>query len=187
MNAIEYQFLAMEKEANQCELHAWYNQQGVTATRLTNGIRGLTDEVGELNAAAKKWLEYKQPLDEVNIMEEVGDCLWRLAQICKAVDITLSEAMDANIRKLDRRYKDKCTPEESKEENRDREAERKTLMKEEGDRQATILEELGIPNYIIEEGKKDNFSSAKEDEEKWNREAERRAMDDGVNYEGNEE
>jgi len=125
-----YQALAMEFEADQNELFEHVKSMGVKGTRLNNAVRGLADDCGELNGAVKNWLEYRQPLDVTNVKEEVGDCLWRLAQVCHAVGITLEEAMEANIRKLrEVRYKrtGRCNPEDAANQNRDREAERRAI------------------------------------------------------------
>jgi NTP pyrophosphatase (non-canonical NTP hydrolase) len=123
-----YQQRAMETEADQTViLHRFLDMgksEQLRATRLSNGIRGLSDEIGELNSALKKWLEYDQPLDRENIIEEVGDCLWRLAQIAKSCNFDLEEAANANIHKLQKvRYKDGYSDEAAAEENRNREAE----------------------------------------------------------------
>lgn len=121
----EYAEAALAKEADQAELHDHRYVMGVRATRMQNGLNGLMDEVGELAAQVKGWLEYKRELDGVNLKEEVGDCLWRLAQICKAGGFTLEDAMVSNLAKLNVRWENKCVPHE--ESDRDREAERAAL------------------------------------------------------------
>lgn len=124
----EYQQAALSKEADQDKIrHRIYNM-GVQATRLDNAARGLADDCGELNSAVKKWLEYGQELDEVNVLEEIGDCLWRLAQASAAIGRTLEDAMLANLRKLNVRYGDGiCEPERAVETNRNRDAERRAV------------------------------------------------------------
>src|SRR5687768_16577413 len=96
----QYQVLALQKEADQEAILKRMIQLGPKAMCLDNAVRGLADDCGELNSAVKKYIEYGQSLDEVNVLEEVGDCLRRLAQVCKAIDKTLEDAMDANLRKL---------------------------------------------------------------------------------------
>ena len=121
----------MAKEADQAVLREWVYENGVMATRLNNACRGLADDCGELNGAVKKWLEYQQPLDKANVLEEIGDCLWRLAQAATAIGYTLEEVMEANIRKLELvRYKDTiCNPIDAAEENRDRDKEAEAMQK----------------------------------------------------------
>jgi NTP pyrophosphatase (non-canonical NTP hydrolase) len=138
MNVNQYEQLAMKTEASQSTILARFTQmtyeEKIILVELMNGIHGLTDEVGEINSALKKHFEYGQPLDRNNLKEEVGDCLWRLSQICKSLDITLEECMAANIEKLQKgRYKDGYSDEAAKEENRDREEESK------------LVEQIGIP------------------------------------------
>jgi len=125
MNLNDYAEKAMETEADQeviaNRLGRLTESNYKVFVRLNNGITGLSDEIGELNSALKKWIEYGQPLDRENVKEEVGDCLWRLAQICKACDFTLDKAAEANIEKLQRhRYKEGYSDEAAREENRDR-------------------------------------------------------------------
>lgn len=128
MTPNHYQRLALSKEADQEVIRQRIYDSGVNATRIENGLRGLVDECGELAGAVKRWLEYGGELDINNIKEEAGDALWRLSQILKAVDITLEEAMEANLRKLKVRYGDGiCEPAKAAEAARDRDAERDAL------------------------------------------------------------
>ena len=125
MNANEYQQLAMEKEADQQVIFVRVMDLGVRATRLENGFRGLVDEVGEVASCLKKHLEYGQLLDVTNLKEEIGDCLWRLAQLSSAAGISIEDAMESNLRKLSVRYKKNLTQEEAV--NRDLAAEARAL------------------------------------------------------------
>ena len=126
-----YQQRAMETEADQQDithrnfgLYPANNNIIIQLVRLMNGIHGLSDEVGELNSALKKHFEYGKELDVDNVKEEVGDCLWRLAQICKACEFSLADAATANIAKLQRvRYRDGFSNKAADENNRDRDAE----------------------------------------------------------------
>lgn len=123
-----YQNLALKHEADQNLIRERVYALGENATRLDNGVRGLADDCGELNSAVKKYLEYGQPLDRTNVIEEIGDCLWRLAQIAKAVSATIEECMIANLAKLNVRYGDGiCTDAAAAEAARDRDAERAAI------------------------------------------------------------
>lgn len=124
MTPNEYQQLALRTQADQWVIRQRIYNTGVKATQLDNAARGLADDSGELSSAVKKWLEYGQPLDETNVIEEIGDCLWRLAQACEAIGITLEDAMRANIAKLARRYPNKYEDRLAAEDGRDRSAER---------------------------------------------------------------
>lgn len=122
----EYMTLALAKEADQGKIRERIFAIGIQATRMDNGLRGLTDEVGELAGAVKGWLEYGRPLDTQDILEECGDVLWRTSQILLAAGYTLEEAMKANLRKLNVRFKGAAT--DHAEEDRNREAEREALQ-----------------------------------------------------------
>lgn len=128
MDAKQYQRLALRTMADQNVIYDRIFSIGPKATQLDGAIRGLVDEVGELASAAKKWLEYGQPLDETNVTEEVGDCLWRLAQIMDAIGRDLETAMSANIAKLQRRYPVKYTDELAEDANRQRNEEAKAVQ-----------------------------------------------------------
>lgn len=106
-----YTKLAMRTEADQSVILKRLQELGPQAMRLDNGARGLCNDAGEVSSAVMKYIEYGRPLDVVNLKEEVGDCLWRLAQICEAAGFTLTEAKEINIRKLAVRYPDKYTDE----------------------------------------------------------------------------
>ena len=125
MNFDEYEKLAMETEADQevilDRFLNWDRETQLMYIRANNGVRGVSDEAGELNAPLKKMLEYGNEPDKKNMKEEIGDLLWRAAQTAKAFGFTLKEAAEANIRKLHKvRYKNGYSDEAATEENRDR-------------------------------------------------------------------
>lgn len=99
------------------------NIEGYDKIRLIHGLLGLTSESGEIADTLKRWVYYHQPLDEENLKEEIGDLLWYVALICNTLAMTIDECMEANIRKLRKRFPDKFDVELAKEENRDRESE----------------------------------------------------------------
>lgn len=128
MHADTYQRLAMRTKADQAKiLIRIKDQEGHKKTQLLMGVIGLQDEVGELASCIKKHIEYGQPLDETNLKEEVGDCLWRLAQLCDAIGISLADCACSNIEKLKHRYKDEYSDFNAEEANRDRQQEREIL------------------------------------------------------------
>jgi NTP pyrophosphatase (non-canonical NTP hydrolase) len=118
-----YERLAMRTEADQGTILTRMAAIGENAMRLDNAARGLADECGEVSSVVKKHIEYGQSLNVVNLKEEVGDCLWRLAQLCKAGGFTLQQAMDGNLRKLRVRYPEKYSDQQAAEAGRDRAAE----------------------------------------------------------------
>lgn len=97
--------------------------EALKPTRLLHACLGLSGEVGELATAVEHWIYYGQPLDIGNVSEEIGDCLWYLAEACNSLGLNMEEIMEANIRKLGVRYPDKYEDLRAVEENRDRMAE----------------------------------------------------------------
>jgi NTP pyrophosphatase (non-canonical NTP hydrolase) len=94
-------------------------------SQILHAVIGLTGEVGELASAVEKFAYYEQRFDSNNVVEEIGDCLWYLAELCDAIGISLETCMDLNLAKLKSRYPEKFSQERAKEENRDRQKELK--------------------------------------------------------------
>jgi NTP pyrophosphatase (non-canonical NTP hydrolase) len=92
-------------------------------TQAQMALNGLVDEVGEIAAIIKKHVEYGKPFDKDNMKEEVGDALWRLAQLCDACGFSMGDAMASNVFKLRQRYPERYSDELAAEENRNRAAE----------------------------------------------------------------
>jgi NTP pyrophosphatase (non-canonical NTP hydrolase) len=95
---------------------------------IVHGIIGKVTESIELLEALMKAIETGEPLDLVNIKEEIGDCFWYDAILAKACGFTFEEAQAANINKLKARYPEKFTSENAIE--RDLEKEREILESE---------------------------------------------------------
>ncbi|KKN70626.1 hypothetical protein LCGC14_0428990 [marine sediment metagenome] len=127
MNPTEYQKLAGRTECNQRDARVRMDTFSLTSIRLNHAALGLTGEVGELCSAIEKWIYYGQGLDRINLIEELGDCLWYIALTCNVIGVDLGSVMEANISKLCKWYPEKYTDRQAAEENRDRQAERKQL------------------------------------------------------------
>lgn len=127
MNSQEYRQFVLSKEKSQEEVHRRRMALGVVSTRIDNAITGMSDEMGELNALKKKWIEYGQDLDTVGIVEECGDILFRMEQLLDSIGSNVEAVRAANVRKLNVRYKERCNDTEAMEENRDRTKEREAL------------------------------------------------------------
>lgn len=121
MEANEYQNLAEKTEAPIDT--AIDRVQFKQVMRLNHASMGIQTESGELTDTLKKHIFYGQPLDIDNIKEELGDLLWYVALACNALDLKLSDILEANIKKLQTRFPDSFTEHDAKEENRDRERE----------------------------------------------------------------
>jgi NTP pyrophosphatase (non-canonical NTP hydrolase) len=93
--------------------------------RLLHGMIGGCTETGEAQDAFKKNLIYGKTLDNVNVLEEIGDRLWYIALELNAIGATFEDAFVTNIAKLCKRFPDKFTEENAL--VRDTDAERKAL------------------------------------------------------------
>ena len=71
---------------------------------LINGVMGLCGESGEAIDIVKKWLAQGHELDREKLAKELGDIAWYLAETAYALDLSLEEILQGNIRKLKARY-----------------------------------------------------------------------------------
>lgn len=71
---------------------------------LINGVMGLCGESGEAIDIVKKWLAQGHDLDREKLAKELGDIAWYLAETAYALDLSLEEILQGNIRKLKARY-----------------------------------------------------------------------------------
>lgn len=107
---------------------------------LLHALVGLTAEVGELATAVEHYVWYREDFDRANVIEEAGDILWRLAEVCTALGVSLQEVSKSNIAKLEEKFPEKFNFSRTKEVNRNRAAEMKALMNE-------IESDPTAPNY----------------------------------------
>ena len=127
MDPFRYQKMAKRTECNQHESAIRIAKEGIPAVRMLHAAIGLSSDAGEVSAAIERWIFYGQELDRLNLIEELGDCLWYIAQMCNALDIDMGNVMATNLGKLERRYPDKFNADKSEEVNRDRASEREAI------------------------------------------------------------
>ena len=65
---------------------------------------GLCGEAGEAIDVVKKHLAQGHELDRERLIKELGDVAWYLAETATALNITLEEVLEGNLRKLRARY-----------------------------------------------------------------------------------
>ena len=65
---------------------------------------GISGEAGELLDAIKKRAVYRKDLDRENVIEELGDLEFYLEGLRQGLGLTREECLEANIRKLSKRY-----------------------------------------------------------------------------------
>ena len=115
----------------------WYNEE--TKKTLTqdygapvddhilHAALGIGSEAGEILDALKKQHAYNKPIDKVNMIEEVGDVMWYVMLMCRALNVDLETVCRTNIEKLKARYPNQWNQEDAL--NRDLDKERKILEK----------------------------------------------------------
>ena len=128
MDINSYQCLASRTECDQEKARRRIvdNEIGI---RLNHAAIGLASEAGEILRAVEKWIYYGQKLDMLHVEEELGDCLWYLAQACNAIGVGMAQVMERNIAKLRARYPEKYSDEQAAESGRDREAELQAMLR----------------------------------------------------------
>lgn len=80
---------------------------------LMNGILGLAGESGEVVDAFKKIKYQGHKFDREKILNEAGDVLWYISEICFALDCPLKDLAKMNIAKLRQRYGERFEAEKS--------------------------------------------------------------------------
>ena len=124
MNIKDYQYKALKTMADQEYILKRLVVLGPKVMQLQNGLNGLVDEVGEIANVVKGHIEYGRPLNMPNLREEIGDAMWRLAQLADAIGTDLETCAESNIDKLHKvRYPAGYSEKAAQEENRDRKAE----------------------------------------------------------------
>lgn len=94
-------------------------------SRILHAIIGIATESGELMEAVRGKLVLQEPLDNVNLQEEIGDLNWYEAILIDALEADWDDIREKNIAKLKARYPDKFSSESAI--NRDLKTERKIL------------------------------------------------------------
>lgn len=74
-----------------------------------HALYGLAGEVGEVLSIYQKELQ-GHPVSREKVLEEAGDCLWMLAELCDSLGASMDELAEANIQKLLQRYPNRFDP-----------------------------------------------------------------------------
>lgn len=83
------------------------------ALALANFGLGVTGEAGEVADIIKKALFHAHSLDTDQLVLELGDILWYIANIAELVQVPLGEVMQRNIKKVRDRYPNGFSPQAS--------------------------------------------------------------------------
>ena len=81
----------------------------------SNMCMGLAGEIGEVIDIMKKHIYQGKELDITDVIEEVGDVLWYIANFCNVNNITMDECMENNIKKLRKRFPNGFTTKDANE------------------------------------------------------------------------
>jgi len=103
MGLKEYQALALKTKNKDLDIK----------DQLLMGAMGL-GEIGELQNLIKKAVFHGHTLDLADVMDELGDVLWYVADICSTLGIHLEGVAQMNILKLKSRYPEGFSEEASK-------------------------------------------------------------------------
>lgn len=80
------------------------NEMDAEKANIAHAAMGIGSEAGEIMTTVKRHFAYNQPLDRVNIKEELGDLLYFMQMLMNATDMTLEQVMMENMAKLEKRY-----------------------------------------------------------------------------------
>ena len=103
MTVNEYQKLAMRTLGDE------RNERDM----LTLAALGLCGESGEVSDLIKKYLYHGHELKKDELIKELGDVAWYLAEAATALNVPLEDIFIANIEKLKNRYPDGFSHERS--------------------------------------------------------------------------
>ena len=81
--------------------------------RMICASLALWGESGELANYIKKGIWHGHGVKKTDILEELGDCLWYLSEMCEATGLNLDTVAQFNIDKLVSRYPDGFSDEAS--------------------------------------------------------------------------
>lgn len=71
---------------------------------LVHMALGIAGEAGEIVDAIKKNAIYRKPLDNINVMEELGDLEWYMEGLRSSLELSRKQVLEYNINKLNKRY-----------------------------------------------------------------------------------
>ena len=80
---------------------------------IVNAVMGLSAEAGEATDLVKKHLFQGHGMDKKEMIDELGDIAWYLAEAAYALGIGLDDVFKANIEKLKKRFPDGFSAERS--------------------------------------------------------------------------
>ncbi len=83
------------------------DEKGANIERLLTAAVGISAEGGEFTEIVKKMIFQGKPFDKDNkdhLIIELGDVMWYVAQACMALEVSMDEVIEINVKKLAKRY-----------------------------------------------------------------------------------
>ena len=77
-----------------------------TKDQIVNSLLGMSGEVGEIHETFKKHYSVGREINKDDLVKEIGDVLWYLAEMCDAFGFELEDCAVKNIAKLKARHGD---------------------------------------------------------------------------------
>ncbi len=74
--------------------------------RMAVAALGLCGEAGAAAELFKKYLGHGHPIAVYDVMRELGDLLWYVAELASVMGVSLDDIAETNVEKLKRRYPD---------------------------------------------------------------------------------
>ena len=103
---------SLDLESLKSSLDSIQNNSDIDIPRLLTEALGLGSETGEFVEIVKKMILQGKPADEANIFHmkrELGDIMWYWATACMALDLDPVEVISENQKKLEARYGEQFT------------------------------------------------------------------------------
>lgn len=80
---------------------------------LMQGALGAASEIGEVLGLIEKWRMQGHPIEPTKMRKELGDVFWYLLEIMDAFGFEFEDVLEANISKLQARFPEKFTTDDS--------------------------------------------------------------------------
>lgn len=101
-------------ELNEYQRLAQRTSNAVTRfVKIENGLLGLFGEGGECADIFKKFMFQGHGLEREQMVRELGDVLWYVAEVAAGLEVSLEYVAQHNIDKLKARYPEGFDPEKS--------------------------------------------------------------------------
>ena len=83
------------------------DREGANIERLLTAGVGINAEGGEFLEIIKKMIFQGKPWNEDNkdhLIIELGDIMWYVARACMALEVSMDQVLETNVKKLEKRY-----------------------------------------------------------------------------------